>query len=74
MSKTPWTCDTNDDYQLMVYDADGNPIAQVISEECEANLRCRQRVHRKESTGAFACAAHADTIDVREDEEDEPRD
>lgn len=38
-SKTPWTWDTNDVFQMMVYDVDGNPIAQVISKECEADAR-----------------------------------
>ena len=42
-SKTPWTWGINDDDQLMVYDADDNPVAQVISEDCEADaeLICR---------------------------------
>lgn len=42
-SKLPWTWGINDDYQLMIYDADGNQVAQVISEDCEADaeLICR---------------------------------
>lgn len=42
-SKTPWTWGINDDDQLMIYDANGNPVAQVISEDCEADAEqiCR---------------------------------
>ena len=38
-SKTPWTFEENDDFQLMVYDDDGNPVAQIVSEECEADAK-----------------------------------
>ena len=39
-SPRPWTWDINDDDQLMLYDADGNPLGQLFDHGCEseANL------------------------------------
>ena len=60
-SKQPWTWGTNDDCQLMIYDADGNPVAQVISEDCEADaeLICRATNERVKMQAALAGVLNA---------------
>lgn len=35
-SPRPWTWDINDDDQLMLYDADGNPLGQLFDHGCES--------------------------------------
>lgn len=35
--RTPLAYAEDDQYRMMVYDADGNPVAQIISEDCEAD-------------------------------------
>ena len=35
ISRQPWKLEENDDGQLMIYDADGNEIAQVFGQEAD---------------------------------------
>lgn len=37
--RTPWTFDENEDYQIMIYDAGEEPVAQVIGEDYEADAK-----------------------------------